>query len=70
VTYPSQQTVWAAHDAMFALKTVVSIGVSNLAPMALRGHADRTIKVLESMIAYLLSANGTIAPGTGAAMGA
>ncbi len=63
------QTVWAAHDAIFALKTVVSIGVNNLAPMALRAHLERTITVLDSMVAHLLSA-GPLAEDTGAAMGA
>ncbi|MBP2321294.1 hypothetical protein JOF56_001679 [Kibdelosporangium banguiense] len=71
-TYPTMQTVWGAHDAVYALKTVVSIGAENMAPMALRGHAAEQIAVLESVISHLLGgaqpnviAEATIVPEAG-----
>jgi hypothetical protein len=57
-TYPTMQTVWGAHDAVYALKTVVSIGTENMASMALRGHAVEQIAVLEAVISHLLGGGG------------
>jgi prenyltransferase beta subunit len=70
VTFPGMQTVWSAHDAVFALKTVVSIGTANMGPAALRGHADQTIAILESVIVHLLSTHANGVPDTEAQMGA
>lgn len=46
-------TAWATHDAVYALSSVVNIGVSNLAPMAMQRHSEATIALMESLIEQL-----------------
>jgi hypothetical protein len=48
------RTVWSTHDAVFALRSVVNSGSSNLAPMAMQRHSEATIALLESLVEQLL----------------
>jgi hypothetical protein len=48
------RTVWSTHDAVFALRSVINIGSSNLAPMAMRRHSDATIALMENVVEQLL----------------
>ncbi len=66
-TVPSSPTVWAAHDTVFALKTVVSIGARILQSAPVLGL---TTTSLESMMVNFLLSNGSFPAGAEEAMGA
>lgn len=66
-TVPASPTMWAAHDTVFALKTVVSIGVRILQSAPVLGL---TTASLESMMMSFLLTNGSPWPGAQEAMGA
>jgi prenyltransferase beta subunit len=54
-TFAHQSSLWAVHDAVFALKVLISTSEANLAAVALRVHYERTITMWESLVAALLS---------------
>jgi hypothetical protein len=69
-TYPHRQAIWCVHDTVYALKSVVAIGSAGMGSMALRGHADQTIAVLEALVSHLLDNNQNMALPEAGALGA